>query len=92
MLSMFTCVYFDRAIVTKHMIHLGSSAQYTPFFWFIMLLHLVVIISMDHAEVKTFLMFRDWWRKEADANRTINNIPETFDSMEFKVEVIKLHV
>ena len=57
-----------------------------------MKMHLLVSESMEPVEARTFVVFKPWWRVEANADHMANIIPDNFSSIEFRVEVSKLHV
>ena len=63
---------------------------------FLLIIISVVIIDMSvstkRIKEKDFVMFWPWWRMEAEANRAVNNISETFSTMRLGVQVRNLHV
>ena len=86
MSSLFPCVHFSCAVIMNHIIHFISFSQCILHYFLvsvIMWMHLEVSGYMEPVKAKKFVVFVTWWRVEADANLMINNIPDTYSSMEF---------
>ena len=47
---------------------------------------------MEPVDAKKFVIFRECWRIEVDANITVNKIPDNFDSMGFGFEIRNLKI